>query len=136
MEAPHFRNIGSLQFGRMGEVRKKLYFSSSQKYGVPPSLRMEGSNLSEKLKAPDFPNSNLLGLQSVRISIKRSILMHFYYIESTKMLFLTQIYQENSNIQSKAYLKGCFVRNMVRFSQFCPFLFYFSCSSAFLLTNR
>ena len=99
--------------------------------GVPPSLLIEGSNLSEKLEAPNFPNSNLLGLQSVRIS-KKNILTNFYYIESTKMLFPTQIYLLNSNLQSKTCLRGCFGRNMVRFGQFCPFLFYFYISSAFL----
>ena len=61
-------------------------------FGVPPSLRIEGSNLSEKLEAPNFPNSNLLGLQSVLISKKRSMLAYFYCIESTKMLIITQIY--------------------------------------------
>ena len=44
-----------------------LPFSVTLKCGVPPSLRIEGSNFSEYLEAPNLPNSIFLGLQSVRI---------------------------------------------------------------------
>ena len=47
-------------------------------FGVLQSLRMQGSNLSENLEAPIFPNSIFLiflGLQSLRIFKKGGILI-------------------------------------------------------------
>ena len=55
-------------------------------FGVLRSLRMEGSNLSENLEAPNIPHSIFLVFLGLRIFKKGSILKYLYYVLSNKLL--------------------------------------------------